>query len=105
MRMFDSNDLSARAAELAEEVLAAVKAGAPSEGIEAILLSALGEVVVRERERCASIAEERARMWRGTKLNDPSWPAEGRREAQERYKEATAIADAIRAGTALPPLV
>lgn len=101
MSTFDPDEISQRAARLAEELGALARAGRPQERLEALLLTALRE----ERERCAAVAEERAAMWDRTRQNDPAWPAEGRLEARTRYNEAVAIADAIRAGSPTPPLV
>jgi hypothetical protein len=102
--MPDPDELSERASRLAEGIAAALRDQAALERIEVTLFSALSEAVVQERERCAGLAEERAQMWQHSKLNDASWPAQGRTEAQHRYREAVAIADAIRAGLPQPPL-
>ena len=102
--MTDPHEASERAAKLAEDIIAAVREGRPREWIESVLLSSLQEATMRERERCAALAAERAEMWQHTRINDPSWPAGGRTHAQERYKEARAIADAVHAGVPLPPV-
>ena len=102
--MSSEGERSDPVAVLAEEITTAVHSGRPAEWIEARLLSALQEATRGERERCAALAERRAQLWQQSKLNDPAWPAAGRTEARERYKEALAIADAIRAGELQPPL-
>jgi hypothetical protein len=98
MHVPDSDRISELASVLADELAEAFSVDRTPERLETLLLSALREVAFLERERCASVAEERARMWKSTKLNDPGWPGEGRREAQARHNEAVAIADAIRVG-------
>jgi hypothetical protein len=95
-------EIRERAAALAEEVVAATRAGRPTEWVEEVLGSALLEVARRERERCAAVADHRADLWESSarRMAGTSWPAAARTEAQERRKEAVFIADALRADAA-----
>lgn len=63
-----------------------------------------GEAIV-ERERCAAIADQRARLWEstGAKYSRGDYPPEALVEARERRNEALVIADMIRTeGTGRP---
>jgi hypothetical protein len=96
-------EIRARAAGLAEEVLAGVLAGRRLEWVEEVLGDALVDASRGERERCARVAEARAAMWAATgrRMATGSWPAEGRVQARERRNEALALADALRGADAV----
>jgi hypothetical protein len=91
------SDIRTRAATLAEEAAAGVRAGRAIEWLEEVLTAALLDAVRAERERCVALATRRAEMWEGTieRYASETWPAELRIESRERRKEALVIADAI----------
>ena len=97
MRSIDAG-IHARAAALAEELAAGVRAGRPAEWAERVVGGALLDAVHQERERCAAIAERRVEMWESSarRMSPGQVPAEALTEARG-YKEAVVIADAIRA--------
>jgi hypothetical protein len=88
-----------RATSLAEDILAMCAERRPLEWIEVRLGEALLEIAREERDRCATIAEDRVRLWTSTveRTIRERWPIDARTEARERLKEAIVIADAIRA--------
>ena len=94
-------DIRARAATLAEELAAGVRAGRAIEWLEEALTAALLDAARAERERCAALAMRRAEMWERTleRSVPETWPTELRVEARERRKEALVIADAIAEST------
>ena len=53
----------ARAATLADELVAGVREGRAPEWVEQVLGSALLAAIRQERERCAAIAEHRIELW------------------------------------------
>jgi hypothetical protein len=91
------SDIRARAAALAEQGHAGIEAGRAVEWLEQMLVSAMLEVARRERERCATIAEERAQLWEGTAKGMASMSSPALPEARARMNEALALADALRA--------
>jgi hypothetical protein len=104
--MVQSDDqIRARAAALAEEITAALDQGRVGEWLEEALGSAFLEVARQERERCATVAEERVRMWEGSvrRLSSGTWPAVALAEARARLNEALALADAVRVSLTAPP--
>jgi hypothetical protein len=97
-------EIRARAAALAEEIAAGVRRGRPLEWLEEVLGTALLDVARSERERCAAVADHRARVWEASarRMSSGGWPAEGLVEARERRKEALVLADALRADLPAP---
>ena len=97
-------EIRARAAALAEEVAAGVRQGRSLEWLEEVLGTALLDVARGERERCAAVADHRARLWEASarRMSTGPWPADARVEARERRKEALVIADALRADLPAP---
>ena len=97
-------EIRARAVALAEEVAAGVRQGRSPEWLEEVLGTALLDVARDERERCAVVADQRARLWESSarRMSSGSWPPEAVVEARERRKEALVIADAIRADLPRP---
>ena len=97
-------EIRARAAALAEEVAAGVRQGRSLEWLEEVLGTALLDVARGERERCAAVADHRARLWEASarRMSAGPWPADALVEARERRKEALVIADALRADLPAP---
>lgn len=93
------SDIRARAASVAEQGHAGVQAGRSMEWLEELLVGAMLEVARRERERCATIAEERAQLWEGTATGMAAMSSPALPDARARMNEALAIADALRAAT------
>ena len=92
-------DIRARAAALAEDIGAGLRRGRSLEWLEEVVGTALLDVARSERERCAALADHRARLWESSarRFSSGQWPADALAEARERRKEAIVIADAIRA--------
>jgi hypothetical protein len=90
------SDIRARAAAVAEQGQAGIEAGRSVEWLEELVVSAMLEVARRERERCATIAEERAALWEGTAQGMAAMSSPALPEARARMNEALAIADALR---------
>ncbi len=99
------DEIRARAAELAEEVVSGVRRGRPVEWLEEVLGTALLEVARRERDRCATVANERVEMWEASvrRMRSGAWPAGAMAEGRARLNEARALADAIRVSISAPP--
>jgi len=99
------SEIRARAAALAEAVAAGVHQGRPLEWVEEVLGTALLDVARRERERCAALADRRARLWEASarRMSSGTWPAAALVEARERRNEALALADALRVDAPAPP--
>ena len=97
-------EIRARAAALAEEIAAGVRQGRSLEWLEEVLGTALLDVARSERERCASVADQRAQLWESSarRMASGPWPAHALVEARERRKEAVVLADAIRADLPSP---
>lgn len=90
----------ARAAALADELVAGLRDRRAPEWVEQVVGSALLVAIREERERCAAIAERRIELWEasGARMSSPGWPGGAAAEARGRRNEAQVIADAIRAG-------
>ena len=91
----------ARAATLADELVAGLREGRAPEWAEQLVGSALLATIREERERCAAIADRRIELWSasGARMSSPGWPTGAAAEARARRNEAQVIADAIRGGT------
>ena len=97
-------EIRSRAVALAEEVAAGVRQGRSLEWLEEVLGTALLDVARSERERCAVVADQRARLWESSarRMSSGPWPAHALIEARERRKEALVLADALRADLPAP---
>ena len=82
-----------RATRLLRELQGGSSAG---DNFEAEVVKVLRDVAREERERCAAVASERAKMWeRSLKRAAGAWPREGEVEARARRNEALALADCL----------
>lgn len=61
------------------------------------------ELILKERERCATICRRRAELWRKTGAA-PGFVASLREEARARANEAEYLADLLASGEDLPEL-
>ena len=96
-----SADTAAEIQILAREILNEINAPVPVDLAARITLhieEAINEYLYRERERCVAICKRRAALWSNSAL--ASSP-QGREESRARTNEATYIADAIRALSAV----
>ena len=103
--MQSDDQIRKRAAALADEIVAGLQQGRATEWLEEVLGSALLDVARRERERCATVADQRVELWEttGRRMASGGWPSAGMTEARARLNEARALADALRVSISPPP--